>query len=222
MKERILVADDERDLARAIKMILELNNYEVNTVENGKEVLEKLNKENYDIIILDVMMPVLDGLETVKEIRKLNLKTPILLLTAKSQIDDKVEGLDAGANDYLTKPFNKKELLARIRALARIKEEKNEKYQIGNLLFNKENSEISSQNASLRLNNKECEIMEFLVKNQERSVSKNELKNRIWTKNDSDETIVTMYISYLQDKFSALGANVKIIEQNGYILEKLV
>ena len=153
--------------------------------------------------------------------RKNNIKTPILLLTAKSQVDDKVEGLDAGANDYLTKPFDKKELLARIRALTRIKEEKEEKYKIGNIMFDKEEAEISSEKASLHLNNKECEIMEFLVKNQERAIHKEELNKKIWTNENEDENIVTMYISYLQDKFSALGANVKINDKNGYVLEKI-
>lgn len=222
MKERILIADDEKELSRAIGMILKYSDYEVDIVENGKQAVEKTNDNIYDVIILDVMMPIMDGIEALKEIRKNNIKTPVLLLTAKSQVDDKVEGLDSGANDYLTKPFDKKELLARIRALTRIKEEKEEKYKIGNIIFNKENSEISSEKASLHLNNKECEMMEFLVKNQERGISKNELSKRIWTNENKDESIVTMYISYLQEKFSALGANVKINEKNGYVLEKIL
>ena len=168
------------------------------------------------------MMPITDGLQSLKEIRKNNIKTPIILLTAKSQVDDKVEGLDSGANDYLTKPFDKKELLARIRVLTREKEENEEKYKIGNIIFDKETSEISTSKASLHLNNKECEIMEFLVKNQERNISKKELKKRIWVKEKNDENIVTMYISYLQEKFLALGANVKINDKNGYVLEKIV
>lgn len=222
MKERILIADDEKELARAIGMILKYSDYEVDIVENGKQAVEKTNDNIYDVIILDVMMPIMDGIEALKEIRKNNIKTPVLLLTAKSQVDDKVEGLDSGANDYITKPFDKKELLARIRALTRIKEEKEEKYKIGNITFNKENSEISSEKASLHLNNKECEMMEFLVKNQERSISKNELSKRIWTNENKDESIVTMYISYLQEKFSALGANIKIKEKDGYVLEKIL
>ena len=176
----------------------------------------------YDLIILDVMMPVMDGIQALKEMRKNNIKTPIMLLTAKAQIDDKVEGLDSGANDYLTKPFDKKELLARIRALTREQEENKEKYKIGNITFDKETSEISNKNTSLHLNNKECEIMEFLVKNQERNITKKELKKRIWVKENKDENIVTMYIAYLQEKFLALGANIKINDKNGYVLEKIV
>ena len=223
MKEKIkiLLADDEKDLAKAVATILTYSNYNVDVVNNGKEAIEKINNKIYDLIILDIMMPVMDGIQVLKELRKNNIKTPVILLTAKSQVDDKVEGLDSGANDYLTKPFNKKELLARIRALTRIKEENEEKYVIGNIVFDKETSALSSDKASLHLNNKECEIMEFLVKNQERNVSKKELKKRIWVKENNDDNIVTMYISYLQEKFSALGANMKISYKNGYVLEKL-
>ena len=178
-KYKILLADDEKELSRAVATILRYSNYEVDTVYNGKEAIEKVNENVYDVIILDIMMPITDGLQSLKEIRKNNIKTPIILLTAKSQVDDKVEGLDSGANDYLTKPFDKKELLARIRVLTREKEENEEKYKIGNIIFDKETSEISTSKASLHLNNKECEIMEFLVKNQERNVSKKELKKRI-------------------------------------------
>lgn len=116
-KEKILVADDEKDLARAIGMILKYSDYEVDIVENGKQALEKAKENNYDAMILDIMMPEMDGIQALKEMRKNHIKTPILFLTAKSQVDDKVEGLDAGANDYLTKPFDQKELLARVRAL---------------------------------------------------------------------------------------------------------
>ncbi len=224
MKEKlkILLADDEKELSRAIATILKYSNYEVDTVFNGKEAIDKVKENIYDLIILDVMMPVMDGIQALKEMRKDNIKTPIMLLTAKAQIDDKVEGLDSGANDYLTKPFDKKELLARIRALTREQEENKEKYKIGNITFDKETSEISNKNTSLHLNNKECEIMEFLVKNQERNITKKELKKRIWVKENKDENIVTMYISYLQEKFLALGANIKINDKNGYVLEKIL
>lgn len=222
MKEKILLAEDEKELARAIGAILKYSNYEVDIVYNGKEALEKAKKQFYDIMILDIMMPVMDGIQALKEMRKLNIKTPILLLTAKAQVEDKVEGLDAGANDYLTKPFNKEELLARIRALTRVNEEKELKYKVGNITFNKENSEISNEKTSLHLNHKECEMMEFLVKNQDRNISKKELKERIWYDENNDETVVTMYATYLQEKFIALGANIRINEENGYYLEKLV
>lgn len=167
------------------------------------------------------MMPIMDGLEAVKEMRESGVKTPIIMLTAKSTVDDKVEGLDSGANDYLTKPFDKKELLARIRALIRSDKERKEKYLIGNILFSKEKSEISSSKASFRLNSKECEIMEMLVKNQDRYITSNELSKKIWQTEELQESAVNMYISYLQDKFVALDANIKINNENGFVLEKI-
>ena len=221
MKEKILVADDEKDLAKAIGTILQMSNYDVKVVNNGKDAFEEIKNGVFDVIILDVMMPEMDGIEVVKETRKINIDTPIILLTAKAQIDDKVEGLDSGANDYLTKPFNKEELLARIRVLTRKTEESKEKYSIGNIVFNKENSEISSKKASLHLNNKECEVMEFLVKNQGRNIADDELKQRVWVNEQNNDGVVQMYISFLQEKFSALGANVRINNKNGYIIEKL-
>lgn len=143
------------------------------------------------------------------------------MLTAKSTVDDKVEGLDNGANDYLTKPFDKKELLARIRAWIRSDKEKKEKFLIGNILFSKEKSEISSNKATFRLNSKECEIMEMLVKNQDRNITSNELSKKVWQTEELQESAVNMYISYLQDKFVALDANIKINDENGFVLEKL-
>lgn len=221
MKEKILMAEDEKELNRALKTILELSGYEVKSTFNGKEAVEATQENAYDVIILDVMMPVMDGLEAVREMRESGVKTPIIMLTAKSTIDDKVEGLDNGADDYLTKPFDKKELLARIRAHIRTNQEKKEKVYIGNILFSKEDSELSSEKASFRLNPKECEIMEILVRNQDRNISPNELSKKIWQTDELQESAVNMYISYLQNKFTALDANVKINDENGYVLEKL-
>lgn len=220
MKLKILLADDVKELAEAVGAILEDYNYEVDIVSNGIEALDKVKMNLYDCIVLDVMMPYMDGIELLKNIRKLNIKTPIILLTAKSLVNDKVEGLDAGANDYITKPFEYKELLARIRALTRLKEENEGKYKIGNLVFDRENSKISKDKISLNLNCKECDIIEFLIKNPERKISADELKQRIWiNENNNDNNIVAMYITYLQEKFDALNANVRINDKNGYLLE---
>ena len=221
MKEKILMAEDEKELNKALKTILELSGYEVKSTFNGKEAVEATQKDTFDVIILDVMMPVMDGLEAVKEMRESGVNTPIIMLTAKSTVDDKVEGLDSGANDYITKPFDKKELLARIRAHSRSNQERKEKVFVGNILFSKEDSEISSSKASFRLNSKECEIMEMLVKNQDRNITPNELSKKVWQSDEIQESAVNMYISYLQDKFTALDANVKINNNNGYILEKI-
>ena len=222
MKEKILIAEDEKELAKAIKIILEYNNYEVTVTNNGLEALQKTDEENFNCIILDIMMPVMNGIDSLKEMRANGINTPIILLTAKAQIDDKVEGLDAGANDYLTKPFNKDELLARIRAQTRVIEEKKEKYKIGNILFNKEIPEISNNNISFKLTNKECEIMEMLAKNQDRRISVRELNKRIWQNEKYKSNAVSMYISYLQEKFVALDANVKINDKNGYLIEPIL
>ena len=219
MKEKILIAEDEKELAKAIRAILQFNNYDVDVTNNGQEALDRTKEVIYNAIILDIMMPVMDGITALKEMRKNGINTPIILLTAKSQVDDKVEGLDSGANDYLTKPFNKKELLARIRAVTRTSEMQKEKYKIGNILFDKENSRISNSISEFNLNNKECEIMEMLIKNQDRNITNTEIVKRIWSNEQIEDSAAEMYISYLQDKFQALDANVEINNKNGYILE---
>ena len=151
MNPKILVVEDEKDLARAIRAILEFSKYSVTIAYNGQEALDEVKKQKFDVILMDVMMPIMDGITALKEMRKTGINTPIIMLTAKSQIDDKVEGLDSGANDYLTKPFDKKELLARIRALTRNSEEEKEKFVIGNITFSKENSELYNDKMVLKI-----------------------------------------------------------------------
>ncbi|MBR3133229.1 MAG: response regulator transcription factor [Clostridia bacterium] len=219
MKEKILIAEDEKELGKAIKAILQYSDYDVTVTTNGQEALDKTLNDSFDAIIMDIMMPVMDGITALKEMRKNGVNTPIILLTAKAQVDDKVEGLDSGANDYLTKPFNKKELLARIRAVTRINNSNKEKFKVGNIMFDKENSKISSETSEFNLNNKECEIMEMLIKNQERNISYNEIVKRVWKTEEMEESSVNMYMSYLQDKFQALNANIEINKENGYVLE---
>lgn len=219
---KILLVEDEKELAKAIKAILTFNNYNVSVEFNGKSALNIVQRDNFDLIIMDVMMPVMNGIEAVKEMRKAEINTPVILLTAKSQVDDKVEGLDAGANDYITKPFSKKELLARIRALLRNEENKKEKYNIGNIYFYKETSELSNNKTTFLLNDKESKIIEILVKNQKRVVTVKELENRLWRNEEKIANAIPMYISYLQDKFKALEANVFINDKNGYILESIL
>lgn len=220
MKEKILLVEDEVELSKAVKMILTFENYDVDTAYNGKEAIELVKENVFDVIVMDVMMPIVDGIEALKEMRKIGVNTPVILLTAKSQIDDKVEGLDSGANDYLTKPFNRKELLARIRSLLRTNNEQKQKYSIGNIRFDKGQSEISSEKATFRLNSKECSILEMLIKNQPNSITSNEFERIVWSKEEKVENGVNMYISYLQNKFTALDSNVEIIKKgNEYKLE---
>ncbi len=220
MSEKILLVEDEADLVRAESAILRFNKYDVDVAYNGEEALNKVKEDNYDVIVMDIMMPVMDGLTALKQMRSIGVNTPIILLTAKAQVDDKVEGLDSGANDYLTKPFDKKELLARIRALIRSKEEVAKKFQVGNVNFNKEDSEIYTDSARLKLNNKECEIMEILIKNQERPVAKAELAGRLWEDEVKEDELI-MYMNFLKDKLTALNADISIIENDGYLIEKL-
>ena len=218
--EKILLVEDEVELRRATSTIISFNGYDVSTAEDGMQALDMVKSSSYDLIVMDIMMPKIDGITALKEMRKIGINTPVILLTAKSMVDDKVEGLDAGANDYLTKPFEAKELMARIRAILRSKEEENKKYVIGNLSFDKEKSELSTNVARLNLNSSECKIMEILVKNTERVVPKEEILGRVW-ENEKEKEKLPMYMSYLKDKFSILEADVYINENNGYIIEKL-
>jgi DNA-binding response OmpR family regulator len=221
MNPKILVVEDEKDLARAIRAILEFSKYSVTVAYNGQEALDEVKKQKFDVILMDVMMPIMDGITALKEMRKTGINTPIIMLTAKSQIDDKVEGLDSGANDYLTKPFDKKELLARIRALTRNSEEEKEKFVIGNITFSKENSELYNDKMVLKLNKEECDIMEILAKNSERSIFKEELCSRIFEDSNTDNNeALNKYMSFLKDKFEALGSDSIIDESNGYIIKR--
>lgn len=219
MKEKILLAEDEKDLSKAVKAILNYSGYEVELAYDGQEAISRVKNSQFDIIIMDIMMPVKDGIQTLKEMRGMGIKTPVILLTAKSQIDDKVEGLDSGANDYLTKPFDKKELLARIRALIRANNVSKQKYNIGNVFFNMETSELSSNKAVFHLNNKECDILEILVKNQQHPIPASELGKVVWQSEEVGTNSIPMYISYLQNKFKALEANVAINNIDGYKLD---
>ena len=211
-KTKILLADDEKELTKAVKIILERDNYAVDVVENGIEVLEKLQNTVYHLVILDIMMPKLDGIKTVKRMRELKNYTPVLFLTAKTLVDDKVIGLDAGGNDYLTKPFNKKELLARIRVLTR--KTLSENIQINTVIFDKDNLSLSNGDVSLYLSERESKILECLEQNRNKQVSLMNLKHYIKIPIDSNDNIILLYISYLKNKFNVLDKSVKILLTN--------
>lgn len=217
--EKILIAEDEIELDEALSAILEYNSYDSNIVANGAEALRMAKENSYDVIILDIMMPIMDGITAMKEMRNTGINTPIILLTAKSQTDDKVFGLDSGANDYLTKPFHKEELLARIRALTRSNDENKKKYIVGNITFDKENLELSNGKEVFHLNNKESDIIEIMIKNSGKAISEDEISKRVWSDSQNQSGAVNMYMSYLQDKLSALDANFKIDSlNNNFIL----
>lgn len=196
---RLLLAEDELALSRAITTILKKNNYEVDAVYDGEAALDWLASNNYDGVILDLMMPKLDGLSVLTKLRAGGNNIPVLILTAKSEVDDKVLGLDAGANDYLTKPFAAKELLARIRAMTRAQSAQNtSEMRLGNICLNRATFELSSPTDSFRLANKEFQMMELLLANPRHLISTEQFMERIWGQdNDADIHVVWVYISYL-------------------------
>ena len=221
---RLLLAEDEKSLSRALAKILEHANYSVDAVYDGVEALEYLKSENYDGVILDIMMPRKDGLEVLKTVRAEGSRIPVLLLTAKSEIDDKVKGLDLGANDYLTKPFAPPELLARIRAMTRtsVPSQNDNELHVGNITLNTSTYELSSPASSFRLANKEYQMMELLMRNPHQLISTEQFMDRIWGYDSSAEiNVVWVYISYLRKKLNALQANVAIraARNAGYSLE---
>lgn len=220
---RILLAEDEQALSKALKAILERNNYSVDTAFDGEEALDYLEAGNYDGAVLDIMMPKIDGITVLKEIRGKGSLLPVLLLTAKSEIDDKVEGLDAGANDYLTKPFNSRELLARIRAMTRTSpSQTSSKLQAGNVTLDCATYELSTASGSFRLANKEFQMMEMLMSNPKNLISSERFMEKIWGyDSESEINVVWVYISYLRKKLAALHANIKItaMRNAGYRLE---
>ena len=221
---RLLLAEDEKDLSKALCAILKHNNYSVDPVYNGQDALDYGLCENYDGIILDLMMPKKNGIEVLSELRKEGVSTPVLILTAKADVDDRIVGLDAGADDYLTKPFDMRELLARIRAMTRRKAEFSPNIiTIGNLSLNRETFELSTDKGSFRLGNKEYQMIEMLMDNPGRLISTEQFMERIWGyETEAEINVVWVYISYLRKKLLSLGANqeIKAVRGVGYTLEE--
>ncbi|MCM1048158.1 MAG: response regulator transcription factor [Clostridiales bacterium] len=224
---RLLLAEDEASLSKAIVTILKKNNYTVDAAFDGVEALEYLETNEYDGVILDVMMPRLDGISVLKQIRKSGNSVPIMMLTAKAEVDDKVEGLDGGANDYLTKPFAVKELLARIRAMTRsgLKTmQPDSKLRFGNITLDCVAFELSSPYGNFTLANKEFQMLEMLMRNPEQIISAEQFMDKIWGfESNAESNVVWTYISYLRKKLEALKADVRIKARRnvGYSLENL-
>ena len=220
---RLLLAEDEKSLARAVSAILEKNNFSVDVVYDGADALDWLRAGNYDGAVLDIMMPKMDGISVLKTIRAEGNMLPVLLLTAKSEIDDKVEGLDSGANDYLTKPFAAKELLARIRAMTRAQTaQPSSTLSVGNLTLDRATFELKSPSGSFRLANKEFQMLETLMANPKTLISTERFMEKIWGYDaEAEINVVWVYISYLRKKLAALNANVQIkaTRNAGYSLE---
>lgn len=224
---RILLAEDEKDLVNALCTILKHSNYSVDAVYNGADAVEYLESGVYDVAIFDIMMPVMDGITALKKVRESGNNVPIIMLTAKSQIDDKVLGLDSGANDYLTKPFAAKELLARIRAVTRntaANEVFNNVLKYGNVTLDLTTYELSSVEGSFKLANKEFQMMEMLMKNTSVIISQESFMDKIWGfESEAESNVVWVNISYLRKKLKTIGAdiNIKATRNVGYSLEKL-
>ena len=221
---RILLAEDERSLSRAVIALLEKNNYSADAVYDGQEALEYLEAGNYDALILDVMMPKMDGLTVLRTLREQGNPIPVLILTAKSEVDDKVLGLDTGANDYLTKPFSTQELMARIRAMTRSQTggQVTSRLTFGNITLDQATFELSSPAGSFRLANKEFQMMEMLMRNPRQIIPTERFLERIWGYDSEVElSVVWVYISYLRKKLSALRSNIqiKVTRNAGYSLE---
>ncbi len=221
---RLLLAEDEQDLSKALCAILKHNNYSVDAVYDGQDALDYGLSENYDGIILDIMMPKKNGIEVLTELRKSGVDTPVLILTAKGEVDDKILGLDSGADDYLTKPFAMGELLARIRALTRRKADFTPNLlSSGNLSLNRETFELSVDGESIRLGNKEFQMMEMLMSNPGRLISTEQFMEKIWGyETEAEINVVWVYISYLRKKLASLKASleIKAVRGVGYTLEE--
>ena len=222
---RILLAEDEKSLARALVTLLKKHNYEADAVHDGAEALAYLQTGNYDAAILDIMMPGMDGIEVLCRARESGVSLPILILTAKSDVRDKVTGLDSGANDYMTKPFSAQELLARIRAMTRVSRGMDtNRLTMGNVMLDLTTYELSTPTGSFRLTGKEFQMMEMLLSNQRRLIPTERFLEKIWGYDtDAEVHVVWVYISYLRKKLASLGATVQIrVARNaGYSLEEI-
>ncbi len=213
---KVLLAEDEEELSRALVAVLKHEKIETDAVFNGKEALEKAEGSTYDCMIFDVMMPVMDGITALKQLRAKGNLTPVIMLTAKSEIDDRVEGLDAGADDYLTKPFAMKELLARLRSMTRRKDSFTPTtITLGSVTLDTEEQELSAKNA-IRLAGKETRLMEYFMLNSGKELSTENLFSHVWKdESEADMEIVWVYISYLRQKLMAINADIGIEGDKG-------
>lgn len=220
---KILVVEDEAALSDALTEILKRNQYSVDAVDNGEDGLEYGLTGLYDCIILDIMLPIMDGLTVLKMLRKNKVSTPVMLLTAKSEIDDKITGLDYGADDYLTKPFVTGELLARIRALTRRTGEVNiDTFNFHGLTLNKQTYTLSYGANNVKLSLKEYQIMEILLMNPKQIITKERFIEKIWGfESDVEYNNIEVYISFLRKKIKSIcsSATIHTARGVGYYLE---
>lgn len=221
---KVLIVEDEKDLACVLSEMLKQEGYIVNKVYNGIDGLDYALTNTYDVIILDIMLPQMNGIEVLKEIRKNGINSSVLLLTAKSEVEDKINGLDNGADDYLTKPFVTKEFLARVRALSRrnYKQYLGNQLTFGDILVDKHKHELIKDTQKIKLSQKEYAILEMLIVNRGNTISKEQFVQKIWGYDtDIEYNSIEVYISFVRRKLNAIHSNVKIntIRGLGYALE---
>lgn len=221
---KLLLAEDDASLRRALLALLEKASYSVDAVDNGEDALEYLRAGQYDGAILDIMMPKKDGLQVLTTLRQEENQVPVLMLTAKAEIDDKVTGLDLGANDYLTKPFDLRELLARLRVMTRKQElQQTNQLRIGNTRLDTASHTLSGPNGCYKLANKEYQTILLLMRNPGVLLSPGRFLENIWDPDSrAEDNTVWTYISYLRRKLEAIGSDLRITTRRnaGYVLER--
>lgn len=221
----ILIVEDEPELSEKLRSVLESENYTVETSFNGEDALDKIWNENHDLILLDIMLPQLNGLEVLRSVREAGLTTPILMLTAKGDIEDKVQGLNAGADDYLAKPFSLSELLARVRALLRRGAETNPVIECGDISLDTISRTVFNKKELISLTSKEFSILEFLLHNRGRVLSRFVIAEHVWGENFDPfamSNVVNVHIRNLRKKLDADGSEsfLKTVRGMGYIIER--
>jgi DNA-binding response OmpR family regulator len=220
---RVLIAEDEVATAKALKLLLEKSKYSVDIVHNGNDAWDYVSDGGYEVVVLDIMMPGMNGIEVLKKMRNNGIKTPVLMLTAKAEIEDRVAGLEAGADDYLPKPFATNELIARIKALGRRSENYTDSVKkAGNLELDGNRYEMRVKDKSVSLSNKEYQLMELFVLHPGFVFSTEHLMDKIWgLDSESDIDVVWTHIGFVRKKLRSLDANVEIktIRGAGYSLE---
>ena len=219
---KILIIEDEKLLADSVKMLLERKGFTVECVYDGKSGAEYAELGIYDLLILDVMMPGMDGFQVAKEVRAKRCSTPILMLTAKAELEDRIAGLNAGADYYLAKPFDTRELLACINALLRRQGGQVDEMSYGNTSLDLSTCILSCGDRSIRLSDREFDVMRYLLQYKEKNVSKEILLVRIWGfESNATENHVEVYVGFLRKKLASIGSNIRIeaIRRQGYHLE---
>lgn len=221
---KILIVDDEVQLVRALSAILKKNNYNTDCAYDGEDGLDKALSNIYDVIILDIMLPKMNGYEIIRELRNNRISTPVLMLSAKSQTYDKIYGLNLGADDYLAKPFESEELLARIKALLRRKTQfVGDTLVFGDLSLNRDNCSLSCNGQEISLGKKEFQIMEMLILNGGKAINKERLIEKIWGfDSEAEYNAIEVHVSFLRKKLNLLSScvNIRSLRGIGYILEE--